>query len=53
MRGITKYNSIGGTLVTIVKEEGLLQLWKGNGANVIRIIPVYALKFSLNDTFRN
>ena len=25
----------------------------GNGANVARIVPNYALKFSLNDTFKN
>eukprot|EP01091_Cochliopodium_minus_P005865 TRINITY_DN15759_c0_g1_i1.p1 TRINITY_DN15759_c0_g1~~TRINITY_DN15759_c0_g1_i1.p1 ORF type:complete len:303 (-),score=66.20 TRINITY_DN15759_c0_g1_i1:4-912(-) len=53
MRGVVKYTSIGGTIMTIIKEEGVLQLWKGNGANVVRIIPVYALKFSLNDTFRD
>ena len=25
---------------------------KGNGANVVRIIPNYALKFTFNDTFK-
>jgi hypothetical protein len=36
----------------VVKEEGPKALFKGNGANVIRIIPNYALKFSFNDTFK-
>lgn len=37
---------------TIITDEGLLRLWKGNGANCLRVVPVYALKFSFNDTFR-
>jgi hypothetical protein len=37
----------------IIREEGVVGLFKGNGANVVRVIPVYALKFSFNDTFKN
>jgi len=37
----------------LIQEEGILSLYKGNGANVLRIIPNYALKFALNDTFRD
>jgi hypothetical protein len=48
-----KYRGIMHTLRTIVKEEGWVGLFKGNGANVLRVIPVYALKFSFNDTFKN
>lgn len=33
-------------------EEGFKGFYKGNGANCLRVIPVYALKFTLNDTFR-
>lgn len=36
----------------VVREEGVLALWRSNGVNCIRIVPVYALKFGLNDTFK-
>jgi len=48
-----KYTSIFGSFPTLVKEEGFMALYKGNGANVLRIVPNYALKFSLNDFFRD
>eukprot|EP01046_Picozoa_sp_COSAG06_P087811 COSAG06_NODE_34277_length_477_cov_0.685185_2_plen_48_part_00 len=31
----------------------MLALWRSNGVNCLRIIPVYSLKFGMNDTFRN
>eukprot|EP01129_Flabellula_baltica_P016910 TRINITY_DN9211_c0_g1_i1.p1 TRINITY_DN9211_c0_g1~~TRINITY_DN9211_c0_g1_i1.p1 ORF type:complete len:327 (+),score=69.56 TRINITY_DN9211_c0_g1_i1:52-1032(+) len=37
----------------VMKNEGFLSLYRGNGANVIRVIPNYALKFSFNDKFRD
>eukprot|EP01045_Picozoa_sp_COSAG04_P021998 COSAG04_NODE_2425_length_4143_cov_810.029674_8_plen_54_part_00 len=37
----------------MVREEGVLALWRSNGVNCLRIIPVYSLKFGMNDTFRN
>lgn len=46
-------NSVYGTLKTVVKNEGTLALYKGNGVNVLRVIPVYALKFSFNDKIKN
>jgi solute carrier family 25 phosphate transporter 23/24/25/41 len=36
----------------IFREEGVLSFYKGNGANVVRVVPVYALKFAFNDTFK-
>lgn len=30
-------------------QDGVRGLYRGNGANCLRVIPVYALKFSLND----
>ena len=44
-----KYKGIIGSFTTIVQEEGILALWKGNFTNVIRVIPNYALKFAFND----
>jgi hypothetical protein len=50
--GKPKYTGIWQTLWLVTREEGPLALWKGNGANVLRVIPVYGLKFAFNDTFK-
>lgn len=39
-----KYTGIWQAAYTVVGEEGALALWKGNLANVLRVIPVYGLK---------
>ena len=36
-----KYTGIVQTFWLVMKEEGPFALWKGNGANVLRVIPVY------------
>jgi hypothetical protein len=41
------------TLIQVGREEGFLALFKGNGANVLRIVPNYALKFAGNDLLRD
>eukprot|EP00941_MAST-03F_sp_MAST-3F-sp1_P002290 g2290.t1 len=48
-----KYKGISHAVTTILKEDGVLAFWKGNGANVLRVIPVYALKFGFNDSFKS
>ena len=45
--------TILGTLVHMVTHEGVFSLWKGNGANCVRVIPVYGLKFALNDGIKD
>lgn len=50
--GSVKYRGILQSGLTVIREEGFLALYKGNGTNVLRIIPNYALKFSFNDTFK-
>ena len=40
------------TGLKVVREEGPLALWRSNGVNCLRIVPVYALKFGMNDTFK-
>jgi hypothetical protein len=32
-------------LQRVIREEGVLALWRSNGVNCLRIIPVYSLKF--------
>eukprot|EP00939_MAST-03C_sp_MAST-3C-sp1_P001768 g1768.t1 len=47
---------VGGVLPMlrrVVRQDGALALWRGNGANCIRVVPVYALKFTMNDVFRD
>jgi len=48
-----KYKNVIQTGLVVIKEDGVRALWKGNGANVVRVIPVYAMKFSFNDRFRD
>jgi len=49
----SKYGSMYNSFSVIIKEEGFMGLYKGNFANVIRVIPVYALKFAFNDFFKD
>lgn len=48
-----KYNGILGAARVIMKEEGWRGFYRGNSANVARIVPTYALKFTLNDQIRD
>jgi len=47
-----KYHGIVHTGMTVIREEGFLSLYRSNGVNCLRIVPVYALKFGLNDQFK-
>jgi Mitochondrial carrier protein len=48
-----KYRGAWNTLRLVASEEGVAALWKGNGANCLRASNVYALKFALNDSFKD
>lgn len=50
--GVQRYATPVQSLRLILAEEGVRGLFKGNGANCLRVIPVYALKFTLNDRFK-
>jgi len=52
MYGSQKYQTVGGSLRTIVREDGARGLYKGNYANIVRILPVYSLKFMFNDSYK-
>ena len=46
------YAGIGDCASTIVKNEGIKGLWKGNFTNVLRYFPTQALNFSFKDYFK-
>lgn len=44
------YKGILDCFARCVKEEGVLSLWRGNWANVLRYFPTQAINFSIKDT---
>ena len=47
-----KYRGIFQATRVVIAEEGVRGLWKGNLTNVLRVIPVYGLKFAFNDSIK-
>jgi len=47
-----KYKGIIDCFGRVVREQGLITLWRGNFVNVIRYFPTQALNFAFKDTFR-
>merc|ERR1712137_939033 len=48
-----KYDGIGECFSRTAKNEGVLSLWRGNTANVIRYFPTRALNFAFRDTYKS
>ncbi|CAG8490455.1 777_t:CDS:2 [Ambispora gerdemannii] len=48
----TPYKGIGECFSRTVREEGVISLWRGNTANVIRYFPTQALNFAFKDKFK-
>eukprot|EP00850_Spirogloea_muscicola_P006412 SM000030S11421 [mRNA] locus=s30:629839:632054:+ [translate_table: standard] len=46
------YKGIGECFGRTIKDEGVLALWRGNTANVIRYFPTQALNFAFKDYFK-
>ncbi|KAE8805135.1 ADP,ATP carrier protein, mitochondrial [Hordeum vulgare] len=46
------YKSIGDCFSRTIKDEGVVALWRGNTANVIRYFPTQALNFAFKDHFK-
>ena len=47
-----KYNGIGDCFKRTMGDEGVMALWRGNTANVIRYFPTQALNFAFRDKFK-
>ncbi|KAK5094420.1 ADP/ATP carrier protein [Exophiala xenobiotica] len=48
-----KYDGIGECFTRTAKNEGVMSLWRGNTANVIRYFPTQALNFAFRDTYKS
>ncbi|KAK3723444.1 ADP/ATP carrier protein [Vermiconidia calcicola] len=48
-----KYDGIGECFRRTAKDEGVLALWRGNTANVLRYFPTQALNFAFRDTYKS
>ena len=49
----TPYKGIGDCFKRVIAEEGIISLWRGNLANVIRYFPTQALNFAFKDYFKS
>uniref|UniRef100_A0A914DGS2 ADP/ATP translocase n=1 Tax=Acrobeloides nanus TaxID=290746 RepID=A0A914DGS2_9BILA len=47
-----RYKGIVDAFVRVPKEQGVISLWRGNWANVIRYFPTQALNFAFKDTYK-
>ncbi|XP_059301325.1 ADP,ATP carrier protein 1, mitochondrial-like [Lycium ferocissimum] len=47
------YKGITDCFTRTIKDEGVLSLWRGNTANVIRYFPTQALNFAFKDYFKS
>jgi solute carrier family 25 (adenine nucleotide translocator) protein 4/5/6/31 len=52
-RLIKPYKGITDCLSRTVKSEGVISLWRGNSASVIRYFPTQALNFAFKDYFKS
>ncbi|KAK7035459.1 ADP/ATP carrier protein [Paramarasmius palmivorus] len=48
----TPYRGIADAFGRTIRDEGILSLWRGNTANVIRYFPTQALNFAFKDYFK-
>ena len=50
--GADKYTGIRQAWSTIIREEGVKNLWRGNGTNCVRVIPYSATQFASYDFYK-
>jgi solute carrier family 25 (adenine nucleotide translocator) protein 4/5/6/31 len=46
------YKGIGDCFRKVVADEGVVSLWRGNTANVVRYFPTQALNFAFKDYYK-
>jgi solute carrier family 25 (adenine nucleotide translocator) protein 4/5/6/31 len=46
------YNGVTDCFRRVIADEGIVSLWRGNTANVIRYFPTQALNFAFRDVFK-
>ena len=46
------YTGLGQAFSKILREEGALAFWKGNGTNIVRIFPYSAAQLAANDQYK-
>ena len=46
------YSGVADCFVRVTKEEGVVSLWRGNWANVLRYFPTQALNFAFKDQIK-
>jgi solute carrier family 25 (adenine nucleotide translocator) protein 4/5/6/31 len=50
---VVRYNGPIDCIKRLYRESGLLSFWRGNVANVARLVPTQALNFAFKDLFRD
>lgn len=48
-----RYTGVLDVLRRVPREQGFLALWRGNFTNCCRIVPTYALRFTLFDSYKD
>ncbi len=51
--GLQEGASVYNLYRSVIRNEGILGLWAGNGANLLRVFPAKAVVFSTNDMFQS
>eukprot|EP00937_MAST-01D_sp_MAST-1D-sp2_P004665 g4665.t1 len=52
MQASQRYAGIGDCFARVPREQGVLSLWRGNLANVMRYVPQMALNFTFKERFK-
>eukprot|EP00920_Eleutheroschizon_duboscqi_P007171 GHVT01016495.1.p1 GENE.GHVT01016495.1~~GHVT01016495.1.p1 ORF type:complete len:316 (+),score=41.32 GHVT01016495.1:314-1261(+) len=47
-----RYTGISNCMMRVSREQGVISLWRGNTANVIRYFPTQAFNFAFKDSFK-
>jgi hypothetical protein len=50
--GASRFSGMAKTLVRVHGEQGLVSLWRGNLTNCARVMPTYALRFTVFDIYQ-